>query len=506
MQEILEMVNITKYFGVVAALKNVSIDMGIGEVLALVGENGAGKSTLMKVLSGHYPHGTFEGEIRINGQHRIFKNTRDSKNAGIEMIYQEISLHLDLSVAENVYLGNLPSIGRYFLDRTRLNNEAKSYLELVGLEVRPDEMVRKLSTSQQQLLSIARALSRKPEILVLDEPTSALTQLDAQNLLRIIKSLKQNGISIIYISHKLEEVYEIADRIIVLRDGCCISNNLNKDILPDKIIEDMVGRKIYTLYPKENVTLGEEILKVENITVPHPFMLQKNIVEDISFNLHKGEILGIAGLVGSGRSELVNAIFGSNLKTSGKVYKGNREIKIKQPSDAIKKGIGLVTEDRKKSGIVSAMSLKENMTMVILRRISKAGVIARKEELAISEKFFNMFKVKARGINDNIMSLSGGNQQKVVLAKWLMANVDVLILDEPTRGIDVGAKVEIYSLMTELARNGIGIIMISSELPELIGMCDRFIVLSRGRINGQFSKDEISQEKIMRAATGLQRF
>lgn len=506
MEKVLEMINITKRFGPVTVFKDVNISLQNGEVLALVGENGAGKSTLMNILSGHYPDGTFEGQIFINGAEKKFKNPNDSKNAGIEMIRQEISLHLDLTVAENVFLGDWPTKKRGSVDWKTLFKETKQYLDKVGLNADPKELVRNLSTSEQQLLSIAKALVRHPKLLVLDEPTSALTEKDAANLLNIIRSLKHSGISCIYISHHLEEVFEIADRVVVLRDGNIISNYKREEVIEAKIIEDMVGRKIDDMYPKVEIPIGEEVLRVENLTVSHPYIINKNIVENISFSVRKGEILGIGGLVGAGRSETVNAIFGTMNRLGGDIYLNNNKIDITSPLSAIENGIGLLTEDRKKTGLISLMDLRENMTIASLKMISKRGVIQKSKEREVSEGFYKKMRVKAEGINTNIMSLSGGNQQKIVLAKWLMQDLKVLILDEPTRGVDVGAKVEIYNIINELVRKGVAVIMVSSDLPELIGMSDRIIVLSGGKIRANIVRSEVSQEKIMRAATGLEEY
>jgi ABC-type sugar transport system ATPase subunit len=506
MENVLEMKDITKRFGSVTVFRDVNISLQKGEVLALVGENGAGKSTLMNVLSGHYPDGTFEGQIILNGEEKKFKNPNDSKNAGIEMIRQEISLHLDLTIAENVYLGDWPRRKNKSVDWKTLFKETKKYLDEVGLNADPRELVRNLSTSEQQLLSIAKALARHPKLLVLDEPTSALTERDAANLLNIIRRLKDTGISCIYISHHLEEVFEIADRVVVLRDGNIISDYGREEVIEAKIIEDMVGRKIDDMYPKVETSVGEEVLRVEKLTVAHPYILNKNIVENISFNVRRGEILGIGGLVGAGRSEAVNAVFGTMKRLSGDIYIDNKKVDISSPLDAIENGIGLVTEDRKKTGLISMMDLRENMTLASLNMISSRGVIKKSKEREVSESFYKKMRVKAEGINTNIMNLSGGNQQKIVLAKWLMQDLEVLILDEPTRGVDVGAKVEIYNIINELVKSGVAIIMVSSDLPELIGMSDRIIVLSGGQIRADIMRNEVSQEKIMRAATGLEEY
>lgn len=505
MEKILEVKDVTKKFGPVTVFYDVNLELYKGEILALAGENGAGKSTLMNVLGGVYPVGEYEGEIYVEGKKCEFRSEKDSKSAGIEMIHQEISLHLELTVAENVFLGNL-SNKNGLVKWKNIYEEAKTYLDMVKLDVPVREKVRNLSTSQQQLLSIAKALACHPKILLFDEPTSALTETDAANLMEIIRSLANDGISCIYISHRLEEVMQLAHRIAVLRDGRMISVNRREDVTVNKIIEDMVGRKLNEMYPKQELPIGGKVFEIKNFTVPHPYILNKNIVENMGFSVAKGEILGISGLVGSGRSETVNAVFGSMKKSSGEVYLEGKEIQIKKPMDAILQGIGLVTEDRKRSGIISPMCLRENMTIASLDAISGRGVIHKKREKELAREYFDRLKVKAGGIEENIMNLSGGNQQKIVLSKWLMKEIRVLILDEPTRGVDVGAKVEIYHIITDLARKGVAVIMISSELPELLGMCDRILVFGRGELWGNIPRKDFSQERIMRAATCIEKY
>ena len=500
---VLRMRNITKRFFSVTALDQVSIDLQAGEVHALVGENGAGKSTLMKILSGSYPSSEYEGEIEINGKKVSFASTHDAERAGIQMIYQEISLNADLSVGENVFLGNLPRrrfpLFVHWQKTMELTQEA---LGRVGLDVSPREIVRRMSTSQQQLLCIAKALYRHPHFLVLDEPTSALTETETQTLMAIISRLRSEGISCIYISHKLDEVFGIADRVTVLRDGHVISTTPRDAVRPEKVIEDMVGRKIETMYPKVKLPLGEERLRVEGIVVPSRIP-GRNIVEDVSFSVRAGEILGLGGLVGSGRSELVNAIFGSSRRQAGSVFIDGKPVTIDSPQDAIRQRMGLLTEDRRATGYVGTMNIRENTTLASFERIFGKMFIRRAAERDFAQSYFRQLNVRAPGIETSILSLSGGNQQKVVLAKWLMTDVRILFLDEPTRGIDVGAKVEIYSIMTELARNGVAIVMISSELPELLAMCDRFVVLAMGRSTGNFTCEEISDSLFMKAATGM---
>jgi len=498
---ILEMRNITKKFPGVIALKNVTFYVKKGEILALVGENGAGKSTLMKILSGSYSHDSYEGNIFINGHKMNFANPKQSEDAGIAMIYQEISLHLDLSVAENIFLGNWSKRFGGIVNWKKMRNDSKRYLDVVKLDVDPTEILRNLSTSQLQLVSIAKALSKEPQILVLDEPTSALTTNEAGTLFEILKKLKKHGLTSILISHKLDEVFQNADRITVLRDGEVISTSEKRDASRDKVVSDMVGRKITGYYPKETVEIGKPILRIENFTIPHPYNAMKNIVENVSFELHQSEILGIAGLVGSGRSELVNAIFGSIWRKEGDIYIDGKKVEIKKPSDAIKHGIGLITEDRKKDGLIEILSVKENITLAMLRMISKLGVINFQKERDQAEVYYEKLNIKAPGLDTLIQTLSGGNQQKVVLSKWLMSNPRILLMDEPTRGIDVGAKHEIYKIMIELVKKGISIIMISSEMPELLAICDRFIILSSGKIRGEFKAGETSHEHIMQLAT-----
>jgi ABC-type sugar transport system ATPase subunit len=500
---LLKMKGIGKRFFSIQAVKNVDLQLFKGEVLAIVGENGAGKSTLMKILSGSYPTHSCEGTIEIEGSPVRFHNTVDSEHAGIEMIYQEISVHLDLSIGENIFLGRLPVRKNGFVDWKKINRESYEILNQVGLEVDPVMNSRYLSTSQQQLMCIARALTRKPKILVLDEPSSALTESETINLLSIIRGLREKGISSIYISHKLEEVFAIADRVMILRDGEKISEYSKEEFQPSVIIEDMVGREMSSMYPKTTSNIGSEVLRIENFKVPSTISRTKYIIEDVSFSVKAGEILGIGGLVGAGRSELVNALFGSYSRESGKIYLDGKEITITSPGDAIVHGIGLVTEDRRKNGFVSTMSIRENITLASFDKIFTPFFINKEAEKKQSRHFFDKLRIKANSLEMNVRKLSGGNQQKVVLAKWLLADVKVLILDEPTRGIDVGAKYEIYTIMEELASQGVAIIMISSELPELLAMCDNFIILFDGKIQKILNKDEATEKKYMAAATGM---
>ncbi len=507
METILEIRNVTKKFGQIAVFKDVSFQLHKGEVLAMVGENGAGKSTMMNILGGVYPQGEYEGELFLEGKNVAFQSERDSINAGIQMIHQEISLHQDLSVAENVFLGNLTNTHGIVNWKT-IYSEAAKYLDMVHLQADPHMLVRNLNTSQQQLLSIARALASHPKIILFDEPTSALTESDAGNLIQVIKKLSSQGISCLYISHRLEEVLEVSDRIMVLRDGSLIATYPSASADINRIIEDMVGRSLEEMYPKKQLPLGDVVLRVEHLTVPDPYIQDKIIVEDLSFEVRAGEILGISGLVGSGRSETVNAVYGAMPRSSGDIYVNGVRVDIQNPRQAIRCGIGLVTENRKASGIIASMNLRQNMTIASLKAISSRGIINKAREKELSEQYYDSLKVKAQGIETGITALSGGNQQKIVLSKWMMKEKDlkVLILDEPTRGVDVGAKVEIYNIMTELARHGIAIIVVSSEMNELIGMCDRMLVSGGQKIRGNIPREAFSQERIMRAAACIEEY
>ena len=493
---ILEMKDITKRFPGVLALDHVSFRAYKGEILALCGENGAGKSTLMKILSGSYPENSYEGEIIVDGKPCHFMNPAQSEKAGIGMIYQEISMHLDMTIAENMFIGRWPMKNKT-VDWKKMNDDAKEYLELVGLEIEPDKILRQLGASQQQLVSIARALSKEPKILVLDEPTSPLTQKESARLFEILHNLKNQGIACILISHKMEEVFQNADRVAVLRDGKTVAAYSIIETDEQRVVKDMVGREMKNFYPKEQVAVGQTVMEVRNFSVPHPSIPGRKIIDDVSFELKQGEILGIAGLVGAGRRELVNAIFGKDPKLSGEIYIDGKKADIKCPSDAIHYGIALATEDRKKDGIVGNMSIKENITLPLLEKVASHGVLNVKKEQKVSKEYFDNMNIKAPDMETMVQQLSGGNQQKVVLAKWMARNPQILILDEPTRGIDIGAKYEIYKIMMDLVKRGVSIIMISSELPELISMADRIMVISDEKIRGILNAKEYSQEKIM---------
>jgi ABC-type sugar transport system ATPase subunit len=501
--KLLEMKNITKHFYSVTALDNVSIELYEGEILALVGENGAGKSTLMKILSGSYSYSSYDGEIYMDGEKQQFAHTYDAEKAGIEMIYQEISLMGDLTVTENILMGRLPqSRIKGFVNWKKAHEMARDALAIIGLSIDPDEIVRRLSTSQMQMLSIAKAVYRNPRLLVLDEPTSALTENETQELMRILAKLKKKGIGCIYISHKLDEVFACTDRIIILRDGKTVSAYPKETLIPAKVIEDMVGRKVETMYPKANVTPGKEILRIEQFVVPSKIP-GKNVINGISFSVREGEIVGLGGLVGAGRSELVNAIFGSIPKSSGTIYVNGEIAGIESPIDAIKYKMALLTEDRRVSGYIGPMTIRENISLASFDKISKNGLLNKKSERSLTAEQFNALNIKAPGIETNILNLSGGNQQKVVLAKWLMNEAKILFLDEPTRGIDIGAKVEIYGLVAELVRRGVAIVLISSELPEFLALCDRFFMIYEGKPKGEFARNEFNERIFVKAAANI---
>lgn len=497
---ILEMNHVTKRFPGVIALRDVSIQLKKGEVLAICGENGAGKSTLMKILSGSYTSKEYEGEIRIDGIPTEFTSVAVAEQCGIEMVYQEINVMLDASIAENIYVGNLPQKGM-FVDYKKLYQDTAEMLRKTGLELNPKQTVRGLNSGQMQLISIARALSKDPRIIVLDEPTSALTDTETDILMNTMDALRKEGISFLFISHKLDEVYRIADRVVVMRDGAVIKTDLVSNVTEEDLVEAMIGRKIENMYPKETAQIGEEVLRVEHLTVPHPSNKGQNIVEDISFSLRKGEILGIGGLVGAGRSEILSAIFG--YLTHGvekEVYIRGEKTTISTPLDAIRAGIGYVTEERKQTGYIWVHGIRENLTLASLDQITRHGFLDQSKEKNLAQQMFDRLKIKAPGLETKLVNLSGGNQQKVVVGKWLLSQPSILFIDEPTKGIDVGTKAEIYKIMNELTHSGVSIIMVSSDMPELVSMSDRCLVLSNKRITAELNRDQITQTNVMQAA------
>lgn len=507
---VLKMEHIVKEFPGVRALDNVNFEARAGEVLALVGENGAGKSTLMKVLSGVWPYPSYQGEIFIKGETKRFYDTRQAEEAGVAIISQEFNLIPELTVAENIFLDRQPTNSLGAIDWRKLNADAQTLLIELGIrDFKPADQVKSITVGKQQMVEIAKALSKRASILVLDEPTSALTEKEVADLFAVIRKLKQDGVCMCYISHKMEEIRQIADRVVVLRDGQTIGAVTPIDsITLDQIITRMVGRDIRDMFPRSARKRGEIILEVRDLEVDHPDLPGEKMVRKTSFSAYRGEILGISGLMGSGRTELVSAIFGAYPKAAhGEVLVEGERVDIHSPGDAIDHGIALLTEDRKALGLFLNQSVAFNTTIASLQTISTGllGVIDRERERALVEEYVGELGIKTPGIDTVVGTLSGGNQQKIVLGRWLNAKPKILILDEPTRGIDIGAKVEIYKLLDRLAADGVAIIIISSELPEVLGMSDRILVMSAGAIVSEFARENASREAIMEFATGARR-
>lgn len=501
---ILEMQQITKEFPGVKALDNVNFQVRRGEIHCLIGENGAGKSTLMKVLSGVYPYGSYTGNIVYNGKVQQFKSIADSEGEGIAIIYQELALVPELSIYENIFFGHEIMKGST-IDWNETIVRAKEALEKVRLHVDPSMKVKNLGVGNQQLVEIAKALSKNVKLLILDEPTASLNEDDSENLLKLIKELKGQGVTCIMISHRLKEIIEIADTVTVLRDGSTIcSMDAHKEKITEAdIIRHMVGREIEDIYPKRNKKeFGETCLEIKNWTVEDP-VKGKEILHDININVKKGEIVGIQGLMGAGRTEFAMSLFGNPTGykiTAGEVFLEGKKVSFKKPKDAIKKGIAYVSEDRKGNGLVLIQDIKYNISIANLEELQEGISLNENEEINIANSFKKSINIKAPSIMQKVVNLSGGNQQKVQLAKWMFVKPKVLILDEPTRGIDVGAKYEIYTLMNKLVEEGMSIIMISSELPEVLGMSDRLYVMSSGKIAGELTAEEADENKVMAMA------
>ena len=507
---VLKMEHIVKEFAGVRALDDVTFEARSGEVLALMGENGAGKSTLMKVLGGVWPYPSYGGDIFIEGERRQFRSTREAMDAGIAIIHQELNLIAELTVAENIFLDRQPVTSFGAIDWRRMNADAAALLHELGIsDIEPTDRVRHIAVGKQQMVEIAKALSKRARILILDEPTSALSDKEVTELFRVIRKLRQDGVCMCYISHKMEEISQIADRVVVLRDGRTIGATTPlSDITLDQIIERMIGRELNEMYPHTAHPRGEKILDVRNLAVDHPSLPGAQKIADITFSAYRGEILGISGLMGSGRTTLASAIFGAFPEaTRGEVLVEGKKIDIRSPADAIKNGIALLTEDRKALGLFLGQPITFNTTISSLQTVSSPpiGVIDRNEERALTERYVTQLDVKAAGVDAIVATLSGGNQQKVLLARWLNASPKIFILDEPTRGIDIGAKVEIHRLLNRLAEQGAAIIVISSELEEVLGMSDRILVMHEGRIVQEFSRENASREAVMEWATGARR-
>ena len=500
---ILVMKSITKEFPGVKALDNVNLEVERGEIHALVGENGAGKSTLMNVLSGTYPFGTYEGDIIYDGNVCQFKTLRDSEELGIVIIHQELALIPELSIGENMFLGN-ERMGRFGIDWDRTYHEAEEHMRQVGLKDSATTLIKDIGTGKQQLVEIAKALSKNVRLLILDEPTSSLNEEDSRMLLDLLLEFKKQGLTSIIISHKLNEISYVADKITILRDGATIEtiDNANRDIDEARIIRGMVGRELSDRYPAREHHISPEIgMEVRNWNVYHPVYTEKKVVDDVSFNVHKGEIVGFSGLQGAGRTELAMSIFGRSYGTniSGQLLIDGKEVKLRTEKDAIVAGLAYITEDRKGNGLVLPDSIAKNNTMARLEKVCHNGIIDVDKENAVAEEYREKLRTKTPTVQQAVGNLSGGNQQKVLLSKWMFADPDVLIMDEPTRGIDVGAKYEIYGIMNDLAAQGKSVIMISSEMPELLGMCDRIYVMNEGSMVAEMSAAEATQEKIMAA-------
>jgi ABC-type sugar transport system ATPase subunit len=498
----LEMRAITKSFPGVRALDGVTFSLARGEIHALVGENGAGKSTLMKVLGGVYPHGAYGGEIAVEGAGQRFAGVRDSEAAGIAVIFQELSLVKEMTVGENIFLGREPR--KFGVVRWgELYRRAQELLDELQLRVDPRTPVGNLGIGQQQLVEIAKALSQRARILVLDEPTAALTDAEVETLFRILKALRGRGVGMIYISHKLDEVFRISDRVTVLRDGRTVGTGATKDLTEAQVIARMVGREVGDIFPEAAHERGRVAFEARGVTVEDPNRAGKLLVKGVSFAVRRGEVLGVAGLMGAGRSELLTALFGAHAgRVKGEVFVDGERVLVRSPAEAIRHGIGFVTEDRKRFGLVLDQTILNNMTLAGLPRLSGRFVTDVDAEAAAGARSMRELRVKANSVFTVAGTLSGGNQQKVVLAKWLLTNPKVLFLDEPTRGIDVGAKQEIYALINRLAAEGLAIVLVSSELPEVLGLSDRVLVLHEGRITGEFTRAEATPEAVMACATG----
>ncbi len=501
---ILEMKHITKEFPGVRALDNVTFSVAEGEIHCLVGENGAGKSTLMKILSGVYPHGEYEGEIYLGGELQKFHNIRDSERAGIGIIYQELALVPEMTVYENIFVGN-EIAERSLINWNETIKRATEMLRKVRLDVNPATQVKDLGVGKQQLVEIAKALSKNVRLLILDEPTSALNENDVENLFALLRDLKAQGVTCIMITHKLKEVIEMADTVTVLRDGqtICTLDAHAGEVTENALIKNMVGREIDNIYPKRAHQRSDEVIfEVRNWTAYDP-AVERTILKNNNFVVRKGEIVGFAGLMGAGRTELALSIFGNseNYRVEGELFLHGQPKKFNHPKQAIDAGIAYVSEDRKRNGLILIQDVRQNVTLANLKEIAKRGVIDENAEIQIANEYKDSLNIKTPSIEQTVGNLSGGNQQKVQLAKWLFVKPDLLILDEPTRGIDVGAKYEIYTIMNQLVEQGMSIIMISSELPEILGMSDRVYVVSEGEITGELPVEEATQEKIMELAT-----
>ena len=508
----LEAINITKKFPGVLANDNVCLDVRPGEILGLIGENGAGKSTLLKILNGIYPAGTYTGQLLLDGKEIKPQSPNDAMQLGIGYVPQEINVLKYFSVAENIYMSDLhmnkvrtekglPLHNKTpFVDFKEMYTAAEAVLKENHINLNPKADVRKLSVGQQQMLMIARALAAKPRVLILDEPTTSLSDTDVAQLFEVVRDLKSRGTSIIFVTHKMAEILELTDRVTILRDGKNISTFEREHYDAGKIIHDMIGRDLVSMYNKIKAPVGKEVLRVEGLTVDHPYVANKHLIENVSFTVHEGEVVGLAGLVGAGRSEVCMALFGMLPIRSGKIFMDGKEVHITSSESAVRHGIGMVSEDRKRFGLNFVWDIKNNIGISNLGRISTGPMVRAGRLGKRVKKYFEELRVKAPSMNVKVGTLSGGNQQKVVIARTLNTEPRLIILDEPTKGIDVGSKSEIYGLINDMTAQGVAVIMISSELPELMAMSDRFVVLAEGRVVGELSDTEATDTKIMEMA------
>ena len=489
----IEMRGIDKSFGGNAVLKNAGFLLDDGEIHALMGENGAGKSTLMKILTGVYTKDA--GQVIVDGKEVCYNNPQEAEKAGIVFIHQELNVLFDLTVEENMFLGKEIKKAFGICDRKAMRKRVQEILDMLGVDIDPAQRMDELSIGQQQMIEIAKALMVDAKVLIMDEPTAALTQSETEVLFKVVNSLRQKGVSIVYISHRMEEIFELCDRITILRDGTYIDTKRIADIDMNDIVKMMIGREIGERYPVRNSKIGDVAFEVKNLNCPGAF-------ENVSFEVRAGEVLGVSGLMGAGRTEIMQAIFGNMPNVTGQLLLDGKEIKNKNPQQAIQNGIGFITEDRKVEGLMLEESIMKNISLANLGRISNGGVINKKKEQELVNKGIEELRIRCFGPQHECNNLSGGNQQKVIFAKWIYTNPKVLILDEPTRGVDIGAKKEIYNIINELAAKGVAIIMVSSELPEVLGMSDRVMVVREGEVRGILNKEEANQESIMTLATG----
>ena len=489
----IEMKGINKSFGSNQVLKDAGFYLADGEVHALMGENGAGKSTLMKILTGVYDRDA--GTVLVDGKEVNYKTPQEAEKAGIVFIYQEINSLFDLTVEENLFMGKEITKGFGICDKKAMRAKAQEIMDRMGVNIPVDAVMSDLSVGQQQMVEICKALMVDAKVLIMDEPTAALTQSETENLFKVVNSLREKGVSIVYISHRMEEIFELCDRITILRDGSYIGTEYIKDITMDDIVQMMIGREIGERYPARDVQIGQEVLRVEGLT-------HARLFQDVSFSVRAGEVLGVSGLMGAGRTEIMQAIFGNLPIVSGKIFIDGKEVSIKNPRQAIAAGIGFITEDRKTEGLLLEKSIAENIEIANLGKVSSKSVLSRSKGAELVKRGIEEFRIKCFGPEHECGNLSGGNQQKVVLAKWIYTDPKILILDEPTRGVDIGAKKEIYSVINDMAAKGVAVIMVSSELPEVLGMSDRIMVVHEGHVTGIIDGATADQAKVMTLATG----